>query len=123
MLTPFPWLLDLSFFAPTLLRLAVGALSLYVAYATWKDARPETKSGLGWASVAANAILGAMLIAGYYTQWAALLALIFRLASFIMPQKYRALVPLAPGVRLLAAVILLSLLLTGAGALALDVRL
>ncbi|KKW35438.1 MAG: hypothetical protein UY84_C0001G0162 [Candidatus Adlerbacteria bacterium GW2011_GWA2_54_12] len=106
-----------------MLRLAVGLLSFYVAYATWKNSGAETKLYIGWANIAANAILGGMFLIGYYTQWAALFALVFWIASFFVPTKYRALVTLSTGTRLLAIAILFSLLLSGAGALAYDLHL
>ena len=121
MLNIFPSLLIYGFFAPTVLRIAVALLSFYVVYATWHHkGKHET---LGWASMIANAVVGIMLLVGYFTQIAALVALLFRLASFVMPKKYRDFVPLPMSTRLIVAAICISLLLTGAGALAFDLPL
>lgn len=123
MLNPFPSLLIFGFFAPTILRVAVALLSFYVAYVTWRAEAGKATSPVGWASIVANIVIGGMLLVGYYTQWAALIALLMRLASFVLPRTYQHFVVLPTSTRLLAIALLISLLFTGAGALAFDLPL
>lgn len=113
MLNPFPDLLVLSFFAPTLLRVAAAAAFLYAAYTLYQHGN---KHGL---VVALLFAVGAALLAGYYTQYAALAALV--LLALELWQRTMRILPRST--LLLLVVICLSLLLTGAGALAFDLPL
>jgi uncharacterized membrane protein YphA (DoxX/SURF4 family) len=132
MLNTFPQLLTFSFFAPTLLRVFVALVFFGIAYMQYarRDELAQTRYivvGRGaWiprASVLAHAVLGLMLLLGYYTQVAALLGALASLKGLIWAKRYPHFFPLCRVDYLFVLVILLSLLLTGAGALAFDLRL
>ncbi len=133
MFNTFPDLLTYSFFAPTLLRLA-GALAVaYIAYAQFKRREEigeitywligKPGSWLIWVVVALETILALALLFGYYTQLAALAGLVLCVKHYIFAKKYSRAIPLCRVDYIFLAVILLSLLLTGAGALAIDLPL
>ena len=132
MLNPFPDLLVLSFFAPALIRAGAGVMFLYIAYAHAKrrDEIEKISFPLIGASrrvvalsCALHVFVGGMLIFGYHTQVAAILGLIVFAKSLIIKNRYPALVPLERPALFLLIVMCLSLLLTGAGALAYDLPL
>ncbi len=132
MLNPFPELLVYQLLAPTLLRLAAAAAFLYVAYSVYKRRKeiaeitfPLIGKGewIAWVSTVFHAAVGFMLGAGYYTQIAALLGAIGTLKSLFFMRFYQPLVPLPRAAIALLFVILVSLLLTGAGAFAYDIPL
>ena len=64
-----------------------------------------------------------MLAAGYYTQIAALLGAIGAFKAFLFTKRYPEIIPFSRSTYILLIAILLSLLLTGAGAIAFDLRL
>lgn len=118
MLNPFPELLYLSsFFAPLLLRVAVAITFFYVAYLLFH------KQGIGKISAFAHVLLGGLLLIGFYTQIIALVGAIGSIANIIMKSVQPELIPLSRVTLALLAVILLSLVLTGAGAFAFDLPL
>lgn len=131
-LTPFPQLLDFGIFAPTLLRVAVALVFVYLAYTHFRN-----REALGdihfplvgkadwvvWLAVLAEAAVALALFFGYYTQIAALVGLLAMLKHLIWQKKYPQFFVLARGTTLLMFVVLFSLLLTGAGAFAFDLRL
>ena len=130
--TTFPELLNYSFFAPTLLRLAAACAFLYIAYTLWnrRDAisrKPFPLIGAqSWPAplaAVAFAALSFALFCGYYTQWAAILGIIPTLKSLLFARRFPMIFPLSRVANLLLLAILLSLLLTGAGAFAFDVPL
>jgi hypothetical protein len=132
MLNPFPDLLTFSFFAPTILRLATAGAFAYGAYFLWvhrmriAERRFPLVGHAPWlgASLAvAHALLAVMLGAGYYTQIAALLGGLGTVKALFLIRRYPELFPLSRGTYVLLLIMLLSLLLTGAGALAFDLPL
>jgi uncharacterized membrane protein YphA (DoxX/SURF4 family) len=132
MLTPFPNLLVYAFFAPTMLRAAAAATLFYLAYQQWlrRDEIARLDHFLvgknSWtyaASALFNLIVGGMLLFGYYTQWAALLAAAGQLYGLWLNHRHPQVVILADAAVLLLIAVCLSLLLTGAGALAYDLPL
>ncbi len=132
MLTPFPDLLTYSFFAPTLLRLAAALAFAYSAYFFWthRDKIAERhfpligrSTWIGGVAAAAHLAIAAMLGAGYYTQIAALLGALGSLKGALFVRRYSDIFPLSRTAYLLLVAILLSLLLTGAGAFARDLPL
>ena len=132
MLNPFPGLLDFVFFAPTLLRIAAAACFFFIAYAQWirRDELAHTVYPLigkaPWlapASVVAHALIGLMLLAGWYTQFAALIGLAASFKAILFAKTLPRFVPLCRGEYILLMVILASLMLSGAGALAYDLPL
>ena len=137
MLNIFPDLLTYSFFAPTLLRVAAAGVMFALAYKYYRTrgalahARFPVIGVAGawvvWWIIALTGALGAALLVGYYTQIAALVGLAGGLKYTVYRKFYPDLVsvrfPLSQGTLVLFCVICLSLLLTGAGALALDLPL
>lgn len=132
MLNPFPELLAYGFFAPTLLRVAAGLVFLYVAsqhYAR-REAFGEInfplvghKTWTVWFAIVVEVVVGAMLVAGYYTQIAALVGVIAAAKYFFFRRYGPSFAPLSSIASVLLLVICLSLLLSGAGALAFDLPL
>lgn len=133
MLNPFPQLLIFSFFAPTVLRLAIA---MVYAWATWQAITHRKRVSVPffdkqpWVPQLAAAVelaLAAMFFFGWYTQIAAILSLLgaikYAVLRRLRPQVLDAYFPLSPMATLLLVAIALSLLLSGAGALAFDVPL
>jgi uncharacterized membrane protein YphA (DoxX/SURF4 family) len=132
MLNPFPQLLVLSFFAPTLLRAAAALVFFYLALSHFKNRAAiagtrwpvwGTGAWIPWVATVADSVVGAGLLAGYWTQVAALLGALLGLKYAFWAGRYETYFVLSRTAALLLAVICLSLLLTGAGALAFDVPL
>ncbi len=130
--TPFPDLLTYGFFAPTLLRFAAAALFAYLAYSHFhnKDAiarinMPLVTGGMwvAWVAITVEIAVAAALFCGYYTQYAAILGIIGIIKQFVWRNSYPAFFMLPRTTSALLIVVLFSLLLTGAGALAFDLRL
>ena len=116
MLNPFPTLLDYAFFAPTIIRLTLAAVFLYTAYGFTKEAKPN------WFHTAGHCIIGLLLLIGLYTQVAAGVGALGALGALVWWDK----LPHRRHSRteaVLLLVMLVSLTLTGAGALAFDVPL
>ena len=114
MLNPFPDLLMYSFFAPTVLRVAVAVFLFYTAYAMFQQ-KANRAHRVG------HIIFGLMLLLGLYTQIAALIGALGALAGIIFVHKIPHGMPRSMLVVLLAVCI--SLLMTGAGAMAFDIPL
>lgn len=132
MLNPFPDLLIYSFFAPTLLRVLIGAVFLWSAYVQYQRRHelarvrfPVVGSG-SWIisfSVLVHAAIGAGLILGYYTQIAALLGALGALKGLVWAKKYPRVFPLCRIDYFFILAVCLSLLISGAGAFAFDLPL
>lgn len=134
MLNPFPHLLDFGFFAPTLLRLAAACVFASMSWRFFKTrvafadaAMPfigAPGKALTYIIVVVYAALAAALILGWNTQIAALIGAAAGLKhAWFAGGRYPLYSPRSRSVYVLAAVICLSLMLSGAGALAMDVRL
>ena len=132
MLNPFPELLSLSFFAPTLLRIAAGGLLAYVAYTHWSERQelariqyPIVGSGtwIVWITLVWLVASSTLLFLGFYTQIAALMGALVSLKFFILRHHYPSFATLERPASLLLFIICLSLLVTGAGTYAFDIRL
>lgn len=131
MLNPFPGLLLYSFFAPTLLRVAVALILVWVAYRQWRSRAELARArffGLGgpwavWLIVAVELVAAAGLFFGYYTQWAAILGALIALKFAVWDHRYPHFFPLSRIGALLLLVVCLSLLLSGAGGFAYDLPL
>lgn len=132
MLNPFPGLLVLSFFAPLLIRVGAGFVFFYIAYAQGK--RREEISVMRFPllgaskhfvalAVAFNVLVGGALIFGYHTQIAALLAVLGTIKLLVLGHWYPRLVPVDRAALFLLIIVCLSLLISGAGALAYDLPL
>lgn len=111
--TLFPSFFTFSYFAPLILRLAVALVFFEAARGTWK-----TRGIAARTATAFSGILGIMLFVGLFTQLAALLGI-----AKILALTYQKKVPSifhSKTFALLAIAILISLMLTGAGGLAMD---
>jgi uncharacterized membrane protein YphA (DoxX/SURF4 family) len=133
MLNPFPHLLTYTFFAPTLLRVVAACMFFYIAYALIQKRNTviemavpiigKPSEWMCWLSALITALTGAALLFGYGTQWAAIVGMIIALAYGVAPHRYHAIVLFPRTTFLLLFIICLSLLFTGAGAMAFDVPL
>lgn len=132
MLNPFPELLTYSFFAPTILRVAAALVFLYMAYRAYARREEAAKldfpmigrgAWIAWFAIAVYAVIGLALAVGYYTQIAAILGGIGAIKGIVFTRRFGAVFPLSRAAFSLLLVILLSLLLSGAGALAYDLPL
>lgn len=132
MLNPFPELLNVSFFAPTLLRIAAGGLLAYVAWQQYGKREelshisyPLVGSGMLWVwlSIVWLLVSAASLVLGYYTQLGALMGIVVALKFFQWSNRFPESTILSWPSRMLLFVICLSLLITGAGAIAFDIPL
>ena len=112
--TPFPELLTYSFYAPLLLRIALAFYALLVVY------KQREKEAIYYRVV--FFIVGIALLVGFYVQIAVLvLALLLIISLFDAHARLNTEVSRVELILLLA--IILSLLVTGAGYLAIDLPL
>lgn len=132
MLNPFPQLLFLSYFAPTLLRVVAGLVIAALAYHHFKNKEtlssvrfPVVGSGawIIWLSVVIEVLVAAGLLFGYGTQVAALLGALVALKSIVWSGRYPHYFIFSRMAAFLLLGICLSLMVTGAGALAMDLPL
>jgi uncharacterized membrane protein YphA (DoxX/SURF4 family) len=133
MLNPFPQLLSFSFFAPTLLRVTAAGIFFYLAYMHAKRREEIGKTHFiivgamgvwaAWVLTILETAVGAGLFLGFWTQIAALLGLLLCLKGFVWAKKYPRVFFLCRTEYLLLFVICVSLLVTGAGAFAMDLPL
>lgn len=136
MLNPFPDLLVLGFFAPTVLRVAIACVFACIAWRTWSKADHLGRVALpfigarAWAPYlagSAETLLAFMFLVGWYTQIAALIGILGTIKyvcyKLWWPRMLEEYYPMAPWTVFLMSAICLSLLLSGAGALALDLPL
>lgn len=133
MLNPFPSLLFLGFFAPTLLRVTAALVLGYSAYYLLQERRAVTQAHLPiigkpavwmvWLSCSITTLIAAALFFGYGTQIAALLGAIVSIKYAFIPKRLADLSPLSRTTYFLVFVICLSLLISGAGAFAMDLPL
>ncbi len=108
----FPELLSFGFFAPMLLRIFVAIFLFYIGIQRWN----KPLKG----AVLVYFIGGAFLILGLYTQPAAILGILLIKFDFFMDRKPFPVSKDRLMMFVLAAVILLTLLVTGPGAFAFD---
>lgn len=136
MLNTFPALLTYGFFAPTLLRLGVAALFAWSAWMAYKNRNHfrgvklpfvEAKPWMPVFAALAELALAAMFLTGWHTQIAAILGILAAIKYAIYrrwwPGALGLYFPLSPGAVFLVLIICLSLLLSGAGAMAFDLPL
>jgi uncharacterized membrane protein YphA (DoxX/SURF4 family) len=108
----FPALLTYSFFAPTVLRIFVALLFMSDAKKYWKA------HDRWWLADGIALVIGVFIFVGYATQLFALFGIGY--LAFVYLKRDRDSVFLDRYASFLALAILVSLLLTGAGALAFD---
>lgn len=135
-LNPFPGILAVGMwgYPQTLLRIAVALVFLYVAYEQYqrRDAMAKipfpiigTVFGMGvvWFAIIVELLIGGALIAGYYTQIAAIFGALAAAKYFIFGNRWPTVAPISRGTSFLLFIILISLFLSGAGAFAYDLPL
>lgn len=129
MLNVFP----IQFLAPlayTILRLCVALVFLYLAHSHLKN-KGVLKESLGfsgfpyggfvtWYLIVIELVIGCMFFFGFYTQIAALLAMLFSLDLFLGRKKVSHELLPSTMVKILLFFASLSLFITGAGAFAFD---
>ena len=135
MLNPFPELLVLGLLAPFILRFSFGLILLASG---WRGLSKENRGAaviqlapswavLGtyfvWYITLAEIVAGIMLVLGFLTQIAALIGIILMLNLFFVRKQLTAIAPQSISFYILAVAICLSLLLSGAGTLAIDLPL
>lgn len=134
MLNTFPLLLSFGLLAPLILRLAVGAMFLNAGVKKLRRrswlADVFERRGLGLAAARYAALFGLiecaaglLLIVGFLTQIAALIAAAIATFGLYQKRTYPERVPGSKGAFLLLLVISLSLLFSGAGFWAFDLPL
>ena len=134
MLSIFPSLLIFGIFAPFILRVAVG---VYLFYTGWRHFGGEQESitkeiarkvgpyakPVALFTALVEIVVGLSLIAGFLTQVAALIGMVYALKMIWFKKDCPVLVKHERVFYVILFVILLSLLLTGAGAPAVDLPL
>ena len=133
MLSIFPSLLILGIFAPFILRMAVGLYFFYTGYHHLQKEQEsivkEAKKYVPFAkplmvfSALIEIVIGLSLIAGFLTQIASLVGIIYILILLRMKKACPVFVRRERILYVMILVILLSLLFTGAGAIAVDLPL
>lgn len=133
MLNPFPELLALSFFAPLFLRVALGLVLFLTSFHQLIDKReelskrfnavwPQYGTKIVWTTGIIEVVVGLSFIAGFYTQIAALIGILFS-GFVIFSKKYKKVMHRDISFYILMFAISLSLLVTGAGIFAFDLPL
>ena len=133
MLNLFPSLLVFSFFAPLLLRVVLGLWLLTTGYKHFLERRTiSAELSRDWGTLGKakglvfglfEILLSGLLITGFITQIAVLMVAVMALGLLVFRKKYASLKPESPWLYVFVLTISLSLLLTGAGALAFDLPL
>ena len=132
-LNPFPDLLILIFFAPFLLRVGLGfMLFLFgllrlsgrrlIYLKRFRERWPESGKLLLFLLGGVEIIVGLLFIVGFYTQIAALVSIIMALTLIVTPNT-RMISGNSKPMYFLIFIVSLSLLISGAGALAFDMPL
>lgn len=133
MFNPFPELLDLAYLAPFILRLGFGLVLFITSFhqlldrhdelsARFKEVWPKNGTNILWIASVVEIVVGLSFIAGFYTQIAALVGIIFSITA-ITYKKYRQATTRDLVFYILMLVISLSLIVTGAGIFAFDLPL
>ena len=120
MLSTFPTLLSWSELAPTMIRITLGLVLLYWAFKTFTSKSVISKDG---AVAAIEALAGALLIIGLYTQIAALVIMVDLLVRSVRKIMSRAFFTSGINYYFILLIMALSLLVSGAGLLAFDLPL
>lgn len=123
----------LQFAAIALLRVVAGAYLIYIGYVFWNERAAVAKERFPlvgrlpeWVFFGTSIlqmVLGVLLVVGAWTQLVALIGAIVALKCLIFGKVYKKIIPLDRGTSLLLFVILLALVVTGAGAFAFDLPL
>ena len=123
--TPFPFFLDFSFFVPLILRITLGIYVLAIAASVKKKEEDGEKKPLKASETIYRilfTIAGISMIIGFYTQISAIVIILMILLALL--DKRASLTPeISRAEMSLLAIIAISLLLSGAGPLAIDLPL
>lgn len=132
-LLQFPQLFFLApLYVPLLLRVAVALIFFYIAWHTYARRAEIAEVGLPvvgratwavWFAVIVEVLIGLCLLFGYYTQIVALVAALAAIKFFVLKRRIGGYAPISKIASLLLLAICLSLVISGAGALAMDVPL
>lgn len=133
-LSIFPSLLLFQYYAPLILRVALGVIFVDFGWAKLTTQKTEKarffdsiklKPGntFVWIIALTEIVSGIFLIAGFLTQIGALVVIIISLASLYLKKKYPSSFASSFGFLFLIFIISLSLILTGPGKFALDLPL
>src|SRR6266404_3302091 len=130
MLNTFPQLLTYGFFAPTILRILVAFAFFSIAYLQASRRKEISETGFPFIgkpdptlvliSALIVAATGFAILLGWHLQLAALVGLVICIKHAIFATKYPRAIPLCRGEYIQLTVILLTLLISGAGAFAMD---
>lgn len=134
MTNPFPELLTFSLLAPTLLRLTLGIFIILLGYTKFKNPHKGVADffeALGFkpsvyyvkALAVTEIVMGVALFMGFLTQIAALIIAVITFVSFIITIRHPETGLEKSSLYALFFVISISLVLTGAGLLAIDLPL
>lgn len=132
MLSLFPQILFLAPFSATILRVSAGVAFLLVAWIHMSKREELSRVDFfvighgAWIPVFAALLefaIATALVAGIYTQLAALFGALVALKSFIWKRRFSEMFPLSQPTSALLFVICISLVFTGAGAFAFDLPL
>ena len=134
MLNPFPELLAFSQLGPFILRLVLGIIILDLGILKFKGEKSRWLASFEALGIRPadlmlaiyafiQAVAGILLVVGLYTQWAALVMVIFLGLELGVEWRAREILKRDFVFYLLLFVIALSLLVTGAGAFAFDIPL
>jgi uncharacterized membrane protein YphA (DoxX/SURF4 family) len=134
MLNPFPDLLMYSLFAPFILRVAAGLIFINLGVLFFKNEKESWITSLSTLKIPSQkltvkilggleAVGGLMLVTGFYTQIAALVLALFTFAESYVEYKDPAILKRNFIFYIMLLTIVLSLLLSGAGAFAFDLPL
>ncbi|PIQ92676.1 MAG: hypothetical protein COV70_00105 [Parcubacteria group bacterium CG11_big_fil_rev_8_21_14_0_20_39_22] len=122
MLNTFPSLLDFAPLAPFILRVAAGFWFIDIAFKNYKEIKREAKKFTILSILIVQAVAGLFLVAGFLTQISAIVLFII-LTFFVIRTEEAKQNPETKQVHLFLFIILISLLVTGAGAFAFDLPL
>lgn len=137
MLNLFPGLLSFSFFIPTLLRLTVASVFVYLVLNSFKNKKAiaeEIRAKFKWVShetavwgvgllLIAEVLLAAGFFLGIWTQVAAILGILGFAKMAVLRKKMPLYAPFSTLAYVLLIIICVSILISGAGAFAFDLPL
>ncbi len=121
------------FFVPTLLRLTIAGYFFYMARFVAREKRElvgmkvpvvgTMREWMVWAHAALLITVGGCLFVGWNTQWAAIIGILLVFKHLLGLKHYHQILPFTRATYILLLIICVSLLWTGAGALAFDLPL
>ncbi len=132
-LNPFPNLLIYSFFVPTLLRVVAAIYFILIAHSVLRQSAAfeatsfpligRPKKWMVSLSAALTLLIAFLLFVGLQTQWAAVAALCVVVKHILFLKNYPTIRPFTTATYVLLGALCFTLLISGAGLFAFDVRL